>query len=175
MLLPAGAYWESPGGTRHSRGIAVVREEGFRSDNAADGPSWTGSQHTGVGRGVSIPETVQSRGAKEGGHVPSNTPFGGLSPQPDWSTIPSGGARVSSTGGIGGSSGRGSDENNNVECDRTGVGVDRGHFHRGDVYLRSTSRADGGPRAGSVGCSRGECVRRRADGLRWGGRGPAPM
>jgi len=27
---PPGAYW-------------VVREEGFRSDNAADGPSWTGS------------------------------------------------------------------------------------------------------------------------------------
>ncbi len=27
---PAGAYW-------------VVREEGFRSDNAADGRSWTGS------------------------------------------------------------------------------------------------------------------------------------
>ena len=27
---PPGAYW-------------FVREEGFRSDNAADGPSWTGS------------------------------------------------------------------------------------------------------------------------------------
>jgi len=30
---PPGAYW-------------VVREEGFRSDNAADGPSWTGSYGT---------------------------------------------------------------------------------------------------------------------------------
>src|SRR3970040_1328336 len=43
---PPGAYW-------------VVREEGFRSDNAADGRSWTGSQrpceragHSGMIRGV---------------------------------------------------------------------------------------------------------------------------
>ena len=51
LCNPPGAYWEAPGGTKHSRGIAVVREnapfawrsKGFRSDNAADGHSWTGS------------------------------------------------------------------------------------------------------------------------------------
>src|SRR3989304_1393201 len=38
-----GAYWEAPGGTKHSRGIAVVREHARPTDNAADGHSWTGS------------------------------------------------------------------------------------------------------------------------------------
>ena len=33
--IRTGAYWEAPGGTKHSRGIAVVREDRTRSGNAA--------------------------------------------------------------------------------------------------------------------------------------------
>ncbi len=32
---PPGAYWEAPGGTKHSRGIAVVREGEWRHEEVA--------------------------------------------------------------------------------------------------------------------------------------------
>ena len=41
LCNPPGAYW-------------VVREEGFRSDNAADGHSWTGS-YEWIWTAVSVP------------------------------------------------------------------------------------------------------------------------